>query len=150
MSVKSFLRVAALAAFLGVAGCSASDDATSESAPAASESSTAEPEEASSPDGPDEASGRDVSGEESAAEPVVIEIKDFEFNGPDKVSPGATIMVQNNDRSTHSFTAEGGDFEEVILDGGGDTGMFTAPSEPGEYAYVCKFHPEMVDTLVVG
>lgn len=104
----------------------------------------------SSPDGLDGASSRDASGDESATDAAVIEIKDFEFNGPEKVAPGATIMVQNNDRSTHSFTAEGGEFEEVILEGGGATGMFTAPSEPGEYAYVCKFHPEMVDTLVVG
>jgi plastocyanin len=140
MSVRSLLSVAALTAFLGVAGCSASDEATSQPAPATSESSTA---------GPDGASSPNASGEASAAEPVVIEIKDFEFNAPEKVAPGAMIMVQNNDRSTHSFTAERGEFEEVILEGGGATGMFTAPSEPGEYDYVCKFHPEMVDTLVV-
>ena len=150
MSVKSLLSVAVLSAFLGVAGCSASEDAVSQSAPAASESSTAEPEGPSSPGGPEEPSSPDASGEESGAEPVVIEIKDFQYQGPDKVAPGATIMVQNNDRSTHSLTAEDGEFEEVILEGGGATGMFTAPSEPGEYAYVCKFHPGMADTLVVG
>jgi plastocyanin len=150
VSVKSLLSVAALAGFLSVAGCNASDDATSQPVPAASESATAEPDVSSSPDGLDGSSSPGPSGDESAATPVVIEIKDFEFSGPNQVAPGATVMVQNNDRSTHSFTAEGGDFEEVILEGGGATGMFTAPTEPGEYAYVCKFHPEMVDTLVVG
>jgi plastocyanin len=80
---------------------------------------------------------------------VVIEIQDFKYKGPDKVAPGATIMVQNNDRSPHSLTSEGGDFDEVVLEGGGAVGTFTAPDEPGEYPYVCKFHPEMVDTLVV-
>ena len=86
----------------------------------------------------------------SAAEPVVIPIEDFAFGGPDKVAPGATVMVRNNDRSPHSVTSESGDVTEVVVEGGGGTGTFTAPSEPGEYAYVCKFHPEMVDTLVVG
>jgi plastocyanin len=132
MSVKSTLVVAAsLALMAGLAGCSDSADTRSQPAPAAS------------------APSEDGKGG-SAAEPVVIEIKDFEYHGPDKVAPGATIMLQNNDRSPHSMTSEGDDFAEVVLDGGGASGTFTAPSEPGEYAYVCKFHPEMVDTLVVG
>lgn len=142
MSVRILVAVAALAVSMGVGGCSASEDATSQPARASSsESPTGTAEKPASGD-PSEDAG--------AAEPVVIEIKDFEFRGPEKVAPGATVLVQNNDRSTHSFTSESGDFAEVILEGGGATGMFTAPTEPGEYRYVCKFHPEMVATLVVG
>ena len=150
MFVKSALSVAALAAVMvGVAGCGDSADITSQPAPAVS----SEPSPASAGDEEGAVPSQEESDpveEGSSGEPVVIEIKDFEYEGPDKVAPGATIMVQNNDRSPHSLTSEGGDFAEVVLDGGGASGTFTAPDEPGEYSYVCKFHPEMVDTLVVG
>lgn len=142
MSVKIMVSVAALAVSMGVAGCSASEDAPSQPAGASS---------SQSPSGTAEAPAKGEASEDAgAAGPVVIEITDFEFVGPEKVAPGATVQVQNDDRSTHSFTSEGGDFAEVVLEGGGATGMFTAPTEPGEYRYVCKFHPEMVSTLVVG
>jgi plastocyanin len=142
MSVKMLVPVAALAVAMVVAGCSTSEDATSQPAPTSSSDSPTDTSEKPASGAPSEDAG--------AAEPLVIEIKDFEFRGPEKVAPGATVQVQNNDRSTHSFTSASGDFAEVVLEGGGATGMFTAPSEPGEYRYVCKFHPEMVATLVVG
>jgi plastocyanin len=153
MSVKSTLVVAAsVAVIVGVAGCADSGDTRSQpDLPASSEPSAAGPGDAENTAPSQGASAPSEDGEDrSAAEPVVIEIKDFEYHGPDKVAPGATIMVQNNDRSTHSLTSEGDDFTEVVLEGGGASGMFTAPRKTGEYAYVCKFHPEMVDTLVVG
>jgi plastocyanin len=150
MPAKFALSVAALtAAVVGVAGCSDISDTRPEpSSAASSEPSVAGPGD-SEDAGPSQ--GASAPSEDAPAEkPVMIEIKDFQYHGPDKVAPGATIMVQNNDRSPHSLTSEGDDFAEVVLDGGGASGMFTAPEEPGEYAYVCKFHPEMVDTLVVG
>jgi plastocyanin len=57
-------------------------------------------------------------------------------------------MVVNEDRSSHTLTSEKDDFDEVLVQGGAD-GTFTAPTEPGEYAYVCTYHPEMTGTLVV-
>ena len=79
---------------------------------------------------------------------MVITIKDFKYAGPASVAPGATVMVVNEDRSSHTLTSEKGDFEEVILKSGAD-GTFTAPTEPGQYAYVCTYHPEMTGTLAV-
>ena len=118
-------------------GSSADDAASSDSAsesPPASEAS-------SQPADADEA--------EQPAEPATIAIADFEFDGPATVAPRAEVEVVNDDRSSHSVTSESEDFTEVVLEGGGATGTFTAPSEPGTYPYVCKFHPEMVAKLVV-
>jgi plastocyanin len=149
MSVKSALSVAAsVAVMVGVTGCSDSVESGSQPTSVASSKAPAAGSGGSENARPSQGSSA-PSEDAPAADPVVIEIKNFQYHGPDKVAPGATIMVQNNDRSPHSLTSEGDDFAEVVLDGGGASGTLTAPDEPGEYSYVCKFHPEMVDTLVV-
>lgn len=142
MAVKSLASVIVFAVSMGVAGCSASPNEASPQTTAstsASESATASPEGSAS---------AETSEAAPEAEPVLIKIRDFKFSGAESVAPGATITVQNDDQSTHSVTSENDGFVEVIVEGGA-TGTFKAPSEPGEYAYVCKFHPEMVGTLVV-
>lgn len=142
MALKSLVSVVVLAVSMGVAGCSSpSEEASPQSmAPtSASQSASASPEGSAS---------AETSEAAPEAEPVAIKIRDFKFSGAESVAPGATITVQNDDQSTHSVTSENDGFVEVIVEGGA-TGTFKAPSEPGEYAYVCKFHPEMVGTLVV-
>ena len=135
---------AAFALSVALGGCSASSDedtsssTTDTSSPAQQESSDEGPSQESEP-----------AASEKAAEPVTITITDFEYEGPATVAPGAEIEVVNEDRSVHSVTSEDDAFTEVIVDGGGSTGTFTAPSEPGKYPYICKFHPEMTGTLVV-
>lgn len=154
MAVKSLFSVA-VAVLIGVAGCSSpSENAGGQDSPSASvsESATAEPTESASPASPEETPEKTpekTPDDAPEAEPVVITITDFEFDGPDSVAPGSTIMVENTDRSSHTVTSEDDSFVEVIVEGGGDTGTFKAPSEPGEYAYICRFHPEMSGTLVV-
>jgi plastocyanin len=32
---------------------------------------------------------------------------------------------------------------------GSEQGTFTAPTQPGEYAFYCKYHPNMKGTLIV-
>ena len=128
---------------LGVAGCGSPADE--------SESTTAAPPSAGSESGAGASRGTaeaEQSPGSTDTEPVEITIEDFEFSGPASVAPGATVMVVNEDSSSHTVTSEAGDFEEVIVEGGAD-GSLTAPTEPGEYAYVCDFHPEMIGTLVV-
>jgi len=161
MAVKSLFSVA-VAVLIGVAGCSSpSENAGGQDSPSASasESATAEPTEpteSASPASPEETpektpekTAEKTPDDAPEAEPVVITITDFEFDGPESVAPGSTIMVENTDRSSHTVTSEDDSFVEVIVEGGGDTGTFKAPSEPGEYAYICRFHPEMSGTLVV-
>ena len=92
--------------------------------------------------------GGESSSETPESEPVVIEIKDFQYTGPESVAPGATIEVRNDDSAAHTVTSDDDAFEEVIVEGG-QTATFTAPTEPGTYPYVCTFHPGMESTLVV-
>ncbi len=154
MTVKSLFSVA-VAVLIGVAGCSSpSENAGGQDSPSASvsESATAEPTESASPASPEETPEKTpekTPDDAPEAEPVVITITDFEFDGPESVAPGSTITVENTDRSSHTVTSEDDSFVEGIVEGGGDTGTFKAPSEPGEYAYICRFHPEMSGTLVV-
>ncbi|GAB3267768.1 hypothetical protein GCM10027562_34270 [Arthrobacter pigmenti] len=86
--------------------------------------------------------------EAEGSEKVVITVKDFKFEGPASVSPGATITVINKDSVPHTVTSEEEGVFDVQFDGG-ETVTFTAPEEPGEYPYLCTIHPAMKDMLVV-
>jgi plastocyanin len=80
----------------------------------------------------------------------VIFIVAFEYRpDPAVVSPGATVAVRNVDGRAgipHSLTGRG--FNTGVFTTG--TRTFTAPTEPGEYRYLCIVHgPSMNGTLVV-
>ncbi|MEO1061330.1 MAG: cupredoxin domain-containing protein [Actinomycetota bacterium] len=78
---------------------------------------------------------------------TVLVIEDFTF--PElTVEPGATVAVENRDGAPHTVSTADGSFGAGQVDGGA-TGEFTAPGEPGEYAYFCGIHPDMQGTLVV-
>jgi len=75
---------------------------------------------------------------------------------PATVSPGSTIVWDNQDNALH--TATSGDPTTAVPDGKFDTGMVGAmtqsqpiamPTEPGEYTYFCTLHPYLVGTVVV-
>ncbi len=78
-----------------------------------------------------------------------IIIKDFAF-GPQEliVTPGATITVTNQDKSTHTVTAADKSFDSGNI-AAGQTGKVTAPTKPGSYPFACIPHPFMTGTLVV-
>ncbi|MGO4104387.1 cupredoxin domain-containing protein [Leifsonia sp. YAF41] len=78
-----------------------------------------------------------------------ITVKDFGFQGPPSVPPGATVTVTNLDNVAHTVTADDGTSFDVTIKGSGDTASFKAPTKPGSYAYHCTFHPDMHGTLVV-
>jgi plastocyanin len=72
------------------------------------------------------------------------------------VSPGATIIWDNQDNGTH--TATSGNFDTETPDGKFDTGPIAAhqkskpvtmPTEPGEYSYYCTLHPRHYATVIV-
>ena len=85
---------------------------------------------------------------EPAGAEAAITIADFTFSVPETVEPGAEITVTNEDTALHTVTADDGAFD--VAAPGGETVTFTAPTEPGEYAFHCGPHPDMVATLVVG
>ena len=84
----------------------------------------------------------------SAAWEASIAIKNFGFEVPASVRPGAMIAVTNTDSAPHTVTAKDkGGFDVDVP--AGATVIFKAPDEPGEYAITCTFHPQMAGTLVV-
>ncbi len=78
-----------------------------------------------------------------------IVIRNFAFS-PETltVASGATVTVHNEDRSTHTVTTAGRDFDTGNIPGGG-TATFKAPSTPGRYPYICEMHQYMTGSLVV-
>ena len=79
---------------------------------------------------------------------VTLTIKNFAFQTPASVRPGATVAVRNEDSTDHTVTADSGNaFDAQVPSGGAST--FTAPSQPGSYPFHCSIHPFMKGTLVV-
>lgn len=62
--------------------------------------------------------------------------------------PAAKITVVNEDRSTHTVTAQDKTFDTGDIPAG-HTATFTAPAQPGSYPYICTLHQYMHGTLVV-
>jgi plastocyanin len=77
-----------------------------------------------------------------------LEITDFTFADDLTVEAGAEVEVSNNDSVPHTVTADDGDFDTGQI-AGGETSSFTAPDEPGDYAYHCEVHQNMTATLTV-
>ena len=85
--------------------------------------------------------------EPAAAEEATITIADFAFAGVTEIAVGTTVVVTNDDSTTHTWTALDGMFDSGAL-AQGDRFEFTF-AEPGEFAYQCNFHPSMTGTIVV-
>lgn len=144
---QTMLSVAVVAAAAALTGCGA-ESGPSGSVPAAPSSSAAATAPSSAQAAPASSAPAATSSAPAAAEEVVITIRDFQYELPDSVAPGATVTVINEDAAPHTVTAENeGDFDAVAA--GGETVTFTAPEEPGEYPIICTYHPQMSATLVV-
>jgi plastocyanin len=78
----------------------------------------------------------------------VITIAGMGFSGPLTVAPGAQITIVNNDEVEHSVTSRTKGLFDVDIEGK-ERATLTAPSDPGEYAFACKYHPAMISTLIV-
>lgn len=94
------------------------------------------------------ASTTTTTGAPAAAEAATITIADMSFGDPITVAPGTQITVKNDDSVEHSVTSRTADTFDVHVDGG-EQGTLTAPTEPGEYAFYCVYHPSMTGTLIV-
>ena len=146
MRIKPGLfTIAAAGLIVGLTGCGASANTAGSEATSTishmSSPSTSAPATSTSPDAAPSASA-------SAAEPVLITIKDFKFTIPASVAPGSKVTVKNADGQSHTVTSATRGAFDVKVDGGG-TATFTAPTAPGSYPFVCSFHANMMGTLVV-
>jgi len=78
-----------------------------------------------------------------------IVIKNFDFMPMSlTVKAGATVSVHNEDSTTHTLTASNGAFTTGNI-APGATKTFTAPSQPGQYSFVCQIHQYMTGDLTV-
>lgn len=84
----------------------------------------------------------------AAAEGPTITIANMAYGQPVTVSPGGQVNIVNNDSVEHSVTSDtSGAFSQDIE--ANEKGKLTAPSQPGEYPFHCKYHPNMHGTLIV-
>jgi plastocyanin len=114
--------------------------ATSKATTNATEATSA-PAEATSP-------ASEATGAPAEATGATITIANMSFGEPLTVAPGAEVTVKNDDSAEHSVTSQTeGVFDEHV--DGGEQDTFTAPTEPGEYAFYCVYHPSMKGTLIV-
>jgi plastocyanin len=135
MTTKRILLAALMtAALIGLSGCGSSGDGSNAG-------STPKP---SAPTTPASSSGKSA----PDAALAMITIKDFAFQDPSSVKPGAQVMIMNSDTATHSVASDTSGLFDVTVDAGG-TAKVTAPTKPGSYPYHCTFHSNMHGTLVV-
>jgi plastocyanin len=95
-----------------------------------------------------EATGTTEAGAPAPAGAATITIADMNFGEPITVPPGAQITIKNDDSAEHSVTSRTAGQFDVHVDGN-QQGTLTAPTEPGEYAFYCIYHPSMNGTLIV-
>ena len=92
--------------------------------------------------------GAGASSAPAAAGAATMTIASMNFGAPITVPPGAQITIKNDDSVEHSVTSDTADKFSVDVDGN-EQGTLTVPTEPGEYAFHCKYHPSMHGTLTV-
>ncbi|MDQ1688250.1 MAG: hypothetical protein QOK42_1225 [Frankiaceae bacterium] len=87
---------------------------------------------------------------DSGAPGSAVTIQSFGYRpSPLTVTPGQKVVVTNKDGTEHTATSDkSGLFDSGDIDGGGSQ-SFTAPTAPGTYTYMCKYHSSMHGTLVV-
>ncbi|MFF0284541.1 cupredoxin domain-containing protein [Rhodococcus aetherivorans] len=81
------------------------------------------------------------------AEAVTIVIKDYKYEMPGSVGPGATVTIRNDDPVEHSVTARDETFDVEVE--AGETVTFTAPRDARAYDIYCTYHPDMTGQLTV-
>ncbi len=80
---------------------------------------------------------------------ATITIKNYAYSPSSlSVSPGETIIVQNNDQMAHTVTAKDQAFDTGGIPAGSST-SFKAPEKAGSYEYSCTFHTFMHGVLIV-
>ncbi len=83
----------------------------------------------------------------SASGEGAVRIADFSFQPTIlTVTLGSTVTWTNEDSAPHTATGDGFDTGRL---GRGDSGSVTFDT-PGEYDYICEYHPSMEGRIIVG
>ncbi len=132
---KKLIAPAALAcsACLLVAGCSSSPSSSYGSSPTPNPSSSSAPPSHSAK-------------ATQAASSATLTISGFAFSGL-TVKPGQKVTVVNDDTAEHTVNVHGAGIDVTVP--GSSEATFKAPTDPGDYALTCDFHPDMHGTLTV-
>lgn len=132
---------AAAATILVLSACAVEEPAPAVQAPESSSAKQTTDAAATSPPG---------SGEESqkpAGEKKTVEIVNFIFEpGKLTVPAGTTITWTQQDSSLHTVDFEDGEKSDDMDKGDSYSRTF---DEPGEYPYICFYHPRMTGTVTV-
>lgn len=96
----------------------------------------------------DTATSSAAASESPAAAGATLTIEGMAFGEPLTVAPGTEITIANNDSAEHSVTSDTAGAFDVEIDGH-EKKTLTAPTQPGEYPFHCKYHPNMKGTLIV-
>ena len=120
-----------------VAACGSESSYTTSEGDTGTATATASPETTS-----------ETGSEPAEADGPTITMANMSFGDPITVAPGAKITVKNDDSAEHSVTSQTEGKFDVHVDGG-EQATLTAPTEPGEYAFYCVYHPSMTGSLIV-
>jgi plastocyanin len=90
--------------------------------------------------------GGDGDGGSAAAS---VQANNFSFDpGELEVASGDELEVRNGNANTpHTFTVDGTDVDVELTPLGSET--VEIDLDPGEYEFLCRFHPQMTGTLTV-
>lgn len=143
---KTGLAGFAVAALFALAACGTSGSNDENTSSAQPSSASAQPSSSTTASSSTKASPQSES--PKTAETASITIKDFKYQMPKSIAPGAKITVTNEDSAPHTVTADQGDAFDVNVPGKGSA-TFTAPMTPGTTAFHCTFHANMQGSLVV-
>jgi plastocyanin len=128
--------VCAVAAIATACGGSTSTEATTTTATAATATAATATETT------------EIESPTAAVGAATITIAGNDFGRPITVPPGAEVTAINSDAVEHSVTSQTAGKFDVHIDGN-EQATFAAPTQPGEYAFYCTYHPSMNGTLIV-
>ncbi len=122
---------------------------TSVSASPAAPATSTGTSSASTPSGTSTPSAGSSTAAAAPAAAAKITIKNFKYQVPTSVKPGATITVTNSDAVDHTVTSDTKGLFDAVIPGSGGTHTITAPTKPGRYPFHCTYHANMHGVLVV-
>ena len=99
----------------------------------------------------DYGSGADDGGDDgsSSEEDGAVVAQGIAFANDLTVEPGGEFILDNQDSTVHTLTADDGSFDSGEVPGSNQSDPIVAPDESGAYTFHCEIHASMTGTLTV-